>query len=104
MLQPGFEPQEASQASGVAVQSEAMSLPTRSISHSHRVASRGKIEEGFDGLEGDSTDNAELGCKDVDDVDWRMQMCMIGEAACDGTVMQSKRSRMARAARMLSCS
>lgn len=57
------------------------------------------MEVGFDGLDGD---NAEFGCRD--DVDWRMEMCMIGEAACDGMVMQSKRSSMARAARMLSCS
>jgi len=65
------------------------------------------MEVGFDGLEeliGDSADNAELGCKNVDDVGWRMQMCMIGDAACDGMVMQSKRSSMTRAARMLSCS
>ena len=72
------------------------------MSQSQRLASRGKIEVGFDGLDGDTGDNAELGCND--DVDWRIQMCMIGEAACDGIVMQSKRSRMARAARTFSWS
>ena len=61
------------------------------------------MEEGFDGLDADMGNNAVLGCRD-DDVGWRMQMCMIGEAACDGMVMQSKRSSMARAARTLSWS
>lgn len=60
------------------------------------------MEEGFDGLDAVTGNDAELGCKD--DVEWRTQMCMIGETACDGMVMQSKRSSMARAARTLSWS
>jgi hypothetical protein len=43
------------------------------------------------------------GCKDVVDGK-RMWMWMMGDAGCEGTVMQSTRSRMARAARVFSCS
>lgn len=43
------------------------------------------------------------GCNDVVDGE-RMWMWMTGEAGCEGTVMQSMRSRIARAARVFSWS
>ena len=55
---------------------------------------------GFDGLVGD---RALAGCKDEAEGE-RIWMWMMGEAGCEGTVIQSTRSRMARAARMFSWS
>lgn len=71
------------------------------MSQSQFAASRGSGDVGFEGLLGDSA--ALAGCKDVEDGE-RMWMWMIGEAGCEGIVMQSTRSRMARAARMFSWS
>lgn len=68
------------------------------MSQSHFVVSRRWGDIGFDGLVGDRT---VAGCNDVVEGK-RMWMWMIGEVGCEGTVIQSTRSRMARAARRFS--
>jgi hypothetical protein len=76
-------------------------LSSPSMSQSHFAVSRGRGDVGFDDLLGDNV--AVAGCKDQVDGE-RTWMWMMGEAGCEGIVMQSIRSRMVRAACIFSWS